>query len=66
MRFSNDDPLLIGAHGLSASDPGSSPLRLFESKIGFVEIWDEVLDTQYAMDRYNNGNPDRAGGPAQL
>ena len=38
MRFSNDDPLLIGAHGLSASDPGSSTLRFFENKTGFVEI----------------------------
>jgi hypothetical protein len=39
--------------------------RFFEGKIGFIEIWDEIKDAQYAADRYNGGAPTRVGGCVQ-
>ena len=33
----------------------------FEGAIGFIEIWNEVLDLAYVMERYNGGFPARSG-----
>ena len=38
----------------------------FEGEMGFIEVWDEVKDAQYAIDRYNGGNPVRAASVPQL
>jgi hypothetical protein len=44
-------------------DVGASSGFFFEGKLGFLELWDEVLDAQYAVDRYDGGNPARAAPP---
>lgn len=53
----SDAPVRVGA---GYQTTGS---RFFEGKIGFVEVWNEVVDESYVIDRYNGGNPTRATAP---
>jgi len=54
----SDAPVRVGA-GAFNQDPRS----YFEGAVGFIEIWQGVLDPAYATFRYNGGNPMRAPGP---
>ena len=66
----NPDDTLTGSISSTAAirigaghSVGSTSGHFFEGKVGFIEIWDEVLDVQYAVDRYNEGSPGRAAPP---
>ena len=56
----NDEPLRIGLDPFTGADPKGA---YFHGEIGFIEIWDEALPRQYAIDRWNGGNPARGLGP---
>ena len=51
----NDEPLRIGMEPMFLGG-------VFKGEIGFVEIWNEVLDPSYSETRWNNGDPARASG----
>jgi len=52
-----DEPLRIGRDVAFANN------GYFKGEIGFVEIWDEVLDPSYIATRWNGGDPVRSVGP---
>ena len=53
----SDAPVRIGT-GFDASGN-----RFYEGKIGFIEIWNEVVTASYVSNRYNNGSPTRVTPP---
>ncbi len=53
----NDEPVRIGYEPFSGAAPQGA---YFTGEIGFIEIWNEALPEQYAVDRWNGGSPARA------
>jgi hypothetical protein len=54
----NNEPLRIGFEPFTGGQQGA----YFNGEIGFIEIWDTALTQQYAIDRWNGGNPVRGIG----